>query len=136
VSIYADTDEFYAATRALFIRIEQEDPHAGDAILSTHLVMRLRSTAPDAEITINGRRRPIQITYGPDSVRPTLDIELPADLLHRILLGEQSMKKALASGELKVSGPVWKATALEDLFRQSQSLYPRVLRERNLLPGD
>jgi hypothetical protein len=136
VSVYADTDEFYAATKALFTRIEQEDPHAGDAILSSHLVMRLRSTGPDAEITVNGRRRPIQITYGPDSVRPTLDIELPADLLHRILLGEQSMIEALASGDLKVSGPVWKATVLEDLFRQSQSLYPGVLREQNLLPGD
>ena len=136
MSIYADTDEFYAATRALFTRIEQEDPHAGDAILSSHLVMRLRSTAPDAEITINGRRRPIQITYGTDSVRPTLDIELSADLLHRILLGERSMKQALANGQLKVSGPVWKATALEDLFRQSQSLYPEILREQNLHSGD
>ena len=136
MSIYADTGEFYAVTKALFTRIEREDPHAEDAILSSHLVMRLRASAPDAEITINGRRRPIQITYGPDSVRPTLDIELTAVLLHRILLGEQSMKKALASGELKVSGPVWKATALEDLFRQSQSLYPEILREQNLHPGD
>ncbi len=136
MSIYADTDEFYAAARALFTRIEQADPHAGDAIVASHLVMRLRSTAPDAEITISGRRRPVQITYGRDSMRPSLEIELPADLLHRILLGELSLKKALASGELKVSGPVWRATALEDLFRQSRSLYPEILRERNLLPGD
>jgi hypothetical protein len=136
VSIYADADEFYAAVRALFTRVEQADPHAGDAIVSSHLVMRLRSTAPDAEITINGRRRPVQITYGRDSIRPTLDIELPADLLHRILLGERSMKEAFANGELKVSGSIWRATALEDLFRRSKSLYPDILREQNLFPRD
>jgi hypothetical protein len=93
----------------------------------------LKCTAPDAQVTINGRRRPIQITYGPDSVRPTLDIELAADLLHRILQGEQSMKMALANGDLKFSGPVRKAMALEDLFRRSQSLYAEILREENLL---
>jgi hypothetical protein len=136
VSIYADSDQFYACTEALFARIAEEDPRAGDAILASHLVMQLRSTEPDAEININGRKRPLQITYGPSAVRPTLDIELPADTLHRILLGEQSMKEALANGKLKVRGPVWKAADLEHLFRQSQSLYPEILREQGLVPGD
>ena len=136
MSIYADRNQFYACTKALFARIEEEDPGAGDAILASHLVMQLRSTQPDAEININGRRRPLQITYGPSTVRPTLDIELPADTLHRILLGELSTKKALANGKVKIRGPVWKATDLEHLFRQSQSLYPEILREQGLVPGD
>jgi hypothetical protein len=129
---FADTDQVYACTRALFARIEEEDPGAADAIRASYLVIRLRCTEPDADFTINGRQRPILTTFGPSRLRPTLDIELAADTLHRIMLGEQSMKKALANGQLKVQGPVWKALALADLFRQGQTLYPQVLKEQGL----
>ena len=133
MAIFVDSEQLYAATKALFARIAEEDPGAADAILASHLVIRLRSTEPETEITINGRQRPLQTTFGPSQVRPTLDIELPADTLHQIMLGEQSMKKALADGLLKVRGPAWKAMALADLFRQGQTLYPGVLREQGLL---
>jgi hypothetical protein len=133
MALFADSEQLYIATKALFARIAEEDPGAADAILASHLVIRLRSTEPETEITINGRKRPLQTTFGPSSVRPTLDIEVPADTLHQIMLGEQSMKKALADGRLKVRGPVWKAMALADLFRQGQTLYPEVLREQGLL---
>lgn len=133
---FADSEQLYACTRALFSRIQEQDPGAADAILASHLVIRLRCTRPEAEITINGRKRPVQTTYGPSRLRPTLDIELAADTLHRIMLGEQSMKKALANGQLKVRGPVWKATALADLFYRGQAIYPQVLREQGLVPAE
>ena len=134
MSFFTDTDHFYAVTKALFAQIEEQDPGAADAILASRLVIHLRITAPTAELTIDGRRRPVQTTFGPCKLRPTLDIELAADTLHRIMLGEQSMKKALANGKLKVRGPVWKAMALADLFRRGQALYPGVLHEQNLTP--
>ena len=130
---YADADQFYACTQALFARIEEQNPGAADAILASRLVIRLRCTEPDAELTINGRQRPMQTRFGPSRLRPTLDIELPADTLHRIMLGEMSLKKALANGRLKVLGPVWKATDLADLFRRGQALYREVLHEQGLL---
>lgn len=135
MAIFVDSEQFYACTRALFARIAEKDPGAADAILASHLVIRLRSTEPETEITINGRQRPLQTTFGPSRMRPTLDIELAADTLHQIMLGEQSIKKALADGRLKVRGPAWKATALADLFRRGQTLYPEVLREQGLM-GD
>jgi hypothetical protein len=133
---FADSEQLYACTKALFSRIQEQDPGAADAILASHLVIRLRCTKPKAEITINGRQRPVQTTYGPSRLRPTLDIELAADMLHRIMLGEQSMKKALANGQLKVRGPVWKATALADLFYRGQTIYPQVLRKQGLVPAE
>jgi hypothetical protein len=133
MAIFVDSEQFYACTRALFARIAEEDPGAADAILASHLVIRLRSTEPETEITINGRQRPLQTTFGPSRARPTMDIELTADTLHQIMLGEQSMKKALADGRLKVRGPAWKAMALADLFRRGQTLYPEVLREKGLM---
>jgi hypothetical protein len=136
MAFYADTGQFYAAMQALFDRIQDGDPGAADAILASRLIICLRLVEPAAEIWINGRQRPIQITFDSSHLRPTLDIELAADTLHRIMLGEQSMTKALAAGLLKVRGPVWKATALADLFRQGQALYPQVLREQGLDKGD
>jgi hypothetical protein len=132
MAFYADADQFYTCTKTLFTRIEEQEPGAADAILASRLVIRLRCTEPDAELTINGRQRPVQITFGPSRLRPTLDIELPADTLHRIMLGEVSLKKALANGQLKVLGPVWKATVLADLFHRGRALYSEVLHEQGL----
>ena len=134
MAFFADAEQLYACTKALFARIEESDPGAADAVLASRLVVRLRCAEPDAQITINGRRRPVHTTYGPSRLRPTLDIELAADTLHRIMLGEQSMKSALAAGLLQVRGQVWKALALAELFRRSQALYPRVLEEQGLSP--
>ncbi len=135
MTVYANDDQLYACTKALFSQIEREDPGAADAILASHLVIRLRCTEPDAEFTINGRHRPVQTTFGPSALRPTLEIELEADTLHQIMLGKLSLKTALGNGLLKVRGQVWKAMALADLFRRGQSLYPEVLHEHGLSSG-
>ena len=84
------------------------------------------------EITINGRKRPAQIAYGPVKVHPTLDIEMKADILHSILLGEQSLKKAFGGGLLKVRGPVWKTADLAALLDHGRQIYPQVLVEQGL----
>jgi hypothetical protein len=133
MAFYADADQFYICTKALFSRIEEHEPGAADAILASRLVIRLRCIGPDAELTISGRQRPVPITFGPSRLRPTLDIELPADTLHQIMLGEIPLKKALANGRLKVLGPVWKATVLADLFHRGRLLYSEVLHEQGLL---
>lgn len=132
MAFFKDSDQLYTCAKALFTQIEEEDPGASDAILASHLVIRLRCTQPDAEFTLNGRQRPVNITYGPAKARPTMDIELAADTLHHILLGELSMKKAMGNGLLKVRGPVWKVTALADLFYRGQEIYPGILEEQGL----
>lgn len=132
MAFFTDSDQLYACARALFTQIEEEDPSASDAIVASHLVIRLSCTEPDAEFTLNGRRRPVQITYGPAKMRPTMDIELAADTLHRILLSELSLKKAMGNGLLKVRGPVWKVTVLADVFYRGQAIYPQILRDQGL----
>lgn len=133
MAFYANAEQLHTCMEALFARLEAQDPGAAAALLASRLVIRVRCTDPDAEFTMNGRQRPLRTEFGPSHLRPTLDIELAADTLHRILLGEQSMKKALADGRLKVRGPVWKAMALADLFRRGQALYPHILAEQE--PG-
>ena len=130
MAVYVDSEQLYTNVEALFALIAEENPGAADAVLASRLVIRLRCTEPDAEITINGRQRPLETTFGPTRLRPTLDIELAPNTLHSIMLGELGLKKALADGLLKVRGPVWKAKALADLFRQAQELYLQVLQEQ------
>jgi hypothetical protein len=134
MAVYADAESLYASLRRLFDQIQVEDPAAADAILASRLVIGLHCTAPSAQLTIDGRRRPVQTTFGPSSLRPTLHIELATGTLHQILLGELSLTAALGSGQLKVRGPVWKAMALADLFRRGQKIYPALLRERGRIP--
>jgi hypothetical protein len=124
--VFADATQLYRCTEELFARVQEQDPQATDTILASRLVIRLRSKAPDAEITMDGRRRPVQTTFGPSPLRPTLDIELAGDTLHRVLSGTLSLKQAVANGLLKVQGPVWKTQALADLFRHGQAIYPQL----------
>lgn len=129
---FADSEQLYAVAKDLLTCVQEEIPSASDGITNAHLVIRLETTAPTAEFTLNGRKRPVEVTYGPTRLRPTLDIELAADTLHSILLDELSLKAALADGGLKVRGPVWKVTALADLFYGGQKVYPQVLQNQGL----
>ena len=130
MAVYVDSEQLYRYVEALFALIAEENPGAEDAVLASRLVIRLRCTEPDAELNLNGRQRPLETTFGPTRLRPTLDIELTADTLHAIMLGELGIGKAVTGGLLKVRGPVWKAKALADLFHQGQELYLQVLQEQ------
>jgi len=130
MAVYVDSEQLHTYMKALFAAIAEKNPGAADAVLASRLVIRLRCTEPEAEITLNGRQRPLETTFGPTRLRPTLDISLASDTLHAIMLGELGLKKAVAGGLLEVHGPVWKAKALAELFRQAQELYLGVLHER------
>jgi hypothetical protein len=58
-----------------------------------------------AEVTIDARKRPLHIVYGPNGLRPELDVALAADTLHRILLGQLSLRKALGRKAVRPRGP-------------------------------
>ena len=129
---YHDTQQMDAVLRALFARIGQSSPRAADGILKARLVIRLRTSEPEGEIALDGRQPPLKSYFGPAAVRPELDIQMAADTLHRILLGELALGKALSGGLLKVKGPIFKTLPLAELFHQGQRYYPDVLRELGL----
>ncbi len=133
VPFYQDSEQLYASFRALFSCVEASYPRVHDAIRAARLVIRFRLSQPTAEIYIDGRQNPVRATFGPRDVRPDLDIELAADTLHRILLGELTLTKALGSGLMKVRGPIFKTMTLGDLFVTGQRCYPGVLKEQKLM---
>ncbi|MCI0726472.1 MAG: SCP2 sterol-binding domain-containing protein [Chloroflexi bacterium] len=132
---FTDSDQFYTCAKALFDRLQAEYPGAADAILDARLLISFACTNPDVVLLINGRRCPVEVVYGPNRIRPELEVNLSADTLHQILLGEISLPKALSSKLMKVKGPVWKTLALASLFERTQLLYPQVLRQQGLWPS-
>lgn len=134
MAFFKDSDQLYAVAEDLLTRVQEQVPSASDSIVRSHLVIRLATTDPVSEFTLNGRKRPVQITYGPNRLRPTLDLKLTADTLHKVLLGELGLSKAVTSGLVDTRGPVLKLVALADLFRAGQKIYPQVLRDHGLLP--
>lgn len=123
---YRRSEQLYDNLQQLFDQIAGDDGSAGEEISKSRLIIRLKTRDPEVEIVINGRKNPVEVSYGATRLRPDLDIDLSADALHRILLAELSLKQALASGQLKVRGQIFKSFALEELFRRGQELYPGI----------
>ena len=130
--VYQDTQQLYGSLRGLFDRIKSQDGESTRALTTSRLIIRLRCTQPEAEVTINGRQNPLRIDYGVSPLRPDLDVTLTADALHAILLAELPLGKAIASREMKVRGPLMKAFVLEEILHLGQALYPQVLVEQGL----
>jgi hypothetical protein len=124
---YRDTEHLYETLQRLFEQLEQYNPAATTDFSHSRLIVRLNTTEPAGMVVINGRTTPIATIFGQEArLRPDLDITLSAAALHQILLGELSLTKALGQQALQVKGPIFKAIALANLFRQSQAIYPQV----------
>lgn len=127
---YSDADQIYKVMQALFNRMRGITPNPVDALVSSHMVIRISVTDPDAQITINGRKRPVIIDYGSSNGRADMEIEMAADILHLILLDEYSVKQGFSNGEVRVSGPIWKALSFADIFQKGRAFYPQVLQDQ------
>ena len=131
MSVYASEEQLYNCFESLFKRIEEEDEKAAASLLKSKLSIRFRCSDPTAVILIDARKKPVKISYRTSNVKPILDIELSADTLHEILLGDIGLSKAMGSGRMKPKGPIWKSVALEPLLHDAQKIYPQVLKECN-----
>ena len=132
MAFFKDANQIYSTLQALFELLRDETPNPVDTLVSSHLSIRLSLTDPEAQITLNGKKRPVKVDYGQSNGRADLEISMMADQLHLILLDQYSIKKAFANGELKVRGPVWKTMTFADIFIKGRNYYPQVLREQGL----
>ncbi len=106
MSVYTNSERLISNLTSLFDQIKDQGPGATRAVSASRLVIRLRCHNPSAQVVINGRQNPLKITYGEIAIHPDIDVELSADALHKILLAELPLKKAISSGQMKVRGPL------------------------------
>lgn len=132
MTYFSNSEQIYRIMQSLFERMSGLVPDPVDALVSSHMVVRIKLTEPDAQITINGHKRPVRIDYGLVNGRADLEIGMQADTLHLILLDEYSIRQGFSKGELKVRGPIWKALSFADIFYKGRAYYPQVLKEYGL----
>ncbi len=130
--IYESDTQLYACFEELFGTIEGHDPQAADSLLKASLAIRFQCRAPAASITIDARKAPIAVHYGPNGTKPTIEVGLAGDTLHCLLLGRVRLAKAIGSNLVDLKGPVWKTLSLADLFHYAQQFYPAVLEQHGL----
>jgi len=130
---FTSEDDLHRAFEELFRRIEKLNGVATHPIKKSRMVIQLKCENPPAIITLNGKKNPVTTCFGKVSTRPDLQITMPADVLHQIFLGKLSLKKAVSQKQLKVRGPVWKVSAMADVFDQGKKLYPLVLRDEGFV---
>lgn len=131
--IYKSSDQLYTCAEAFFNRLRQTYPQAENAVKKAKLLIHISCIGPDVEFLINGRRDPVEITYGSSRIRPEVEVTMSSDTLHKILLGTLSLPKAVTSKAMKVKGPVWKTFALAELFERGQEIYPDILKEQEVI---
>jgi hypothetical protein len=134
MAFYESSEQFYSCAEALFDRLLTRNSKAAEPVEEAKLLMLFRCAEPEVTFLINGRRRPASVELGLVRIRPEINAALTTDTLHKILLGDLTLKKALSANTLKVRGSIWKLTSLAELFRECQIVYPEILDEQGLLP--
>lgn len=128
MTAYVDAEQFYTIMDQGFQRMAA-DPQALADFQRRRMSVLLRTTAPETATLIDGRANPVQISFGAADGKTDLGLTMPADLLHEILMERASIKSSFMSGSIQVSGNVFRAMQLADLFHQIQRVYPQVRRD-------
>jgi hypothetical protein len=131
MAVYADAEQFYAVMKEVFDFVVQHPQHI-DSFTRSNLVIRMRTTEPEAEILLDGRQPPLQVFFGPTRGLANLEISLAADLLHAMWLGKESTHKAFFTGRIRTNGNLLKAMQLGDVFQEAERIYPTIARKYGL----
>ena len=124
--VYAQPADLYGSLRATFQRVQRQLPECFSGLLSARLALRIKTTQPATEMLLNGRRAPVQISFGPSAERADLEAEMTADDLHLMLLDQLSIKKAMANRQIRVRGPAWKLSVLIRIVQAARQFYPHL----------
>ncbi|HXF63875.1 MAG TPA: SCP2 sterol-binding domain-containing protein [Caldilineaceae bacterium] len=130
--VFSSEEQLYTVLQSVFERLNANPKHIA-SFTRSNLVIRLNFTDPTAEVLLDGRQPPLEVFYGPRPGKANMEFTMPADLLHRIWLGEESTSQAFFSGRIKTKGNFMKALQLLDLFREAERVYPAVAAEHRLI---
>lgn len=126
--VYQTAEQFYAVMSEGFQRMAA-DPDALTDFQRRRMLVSITTTDPKAIVVIDGRANPVQVAFDTPASKADLGLQMPTDLLHDILMQTAGVKDSFMSGAVKVSGNVFRAMQLADLFHQIQRVYPQVRRD-------
>jgi alkyl sulfatase BDS1-like metallo-beta-lactamase superfamily hydrolase len=126
MAVFKDAEALYAVMRDLFEEVARTAPKAFDELIRARLTVRFRVNNPTGEITIDGKTRPMRMTYGVFGGRPDMDLDLTGDNLDRLLRHDISATKAVTDGTIKFKGNPLKLKALLAVIKVASAIYPNV----------
>lgn len=132
--IFADSETFYTVMQEVFDAVKRE-PEKLESITSSNLVIRISTRNPEAEILVDGRQPPLEVFFGKRPGAANIEIELEADLLHAMWLGEVSTRESFFSGKIRTRGNMLKMMRLTELFYICERSYPAIAAKHGLLTG-
>ena len=106
-----------------FERLQQET-EAMQVFGATGLVVRMRLEGMDQEILVDGRIQ--EVFWDPRPGKADLELHLPADLLHRILMEEVSFRRSFMNGDIRTEGNVFRAMPFAELLQTARSIYREI----------
>jgi putative sterol carrier protein len=110
----------------------QREPEKLESITSSNLVIRIKTHHPAAQVLIDGRQPPLEVFFGERPGAANIEIELEADLLHHMWLGNVSTRESFFSGKIKTRGNMLKMMRLTELFYECEKAYPEIVKSRGL----
>ncbi len=127
--LYPDAETFEDLYTRLFRDIEESDPDRMDPLIRSKMIICFDVTEPTIEMWVDGRSKPVVVSFGESDLKPTLTARLTGDTLHELLLGTLPLGRSLSSRRLKVKGSKFKALKLESLLHACQAAYPPLAEE-------
>jgi hypothetical protein len=131
MGVFADETQFYTVMKEVFDYVAQHPQHI-ESFTRSNLVIRMRTTEPDAELLLDGRQPPLQVFFGATPGAANLEIALSADLLHNMWLGRESTHNAFYTGRIRTTGNLLKAMQLAEIFQEAERIYPTIARKYGL----
>jgi hypothetical protein len=132
MAVFQDEQQFYQVMKDVFDYIAAHPQHI-ESFTRSNLVIRMRTTEPEAEVLLDGRQPPLQVFFGPRPGLANLEVTMEADLLHDIWLGAESTHRAFYTGRIRTSGNLLKAMQLGEVFQEAERIYPIVARRHGLI---
>lgn len=132
MTVFRSADHFYTVMQDVFDEVAAH-PKNIESVTRSNLVIRIRTTSPDAEVLIDGRQPPLEVFFGERPGAANVEIALPADLLHDMWLGKVSTRESFFNGKIKTRGNMLKLMKLTELFFEAERVYPAVARAHELV---
>ena len=132
MAIFSSEEQLYEVLQSVFDQLKTT-PEKIAPFTSSNLVIRILLTDPAAEVLLDGRQPPLEVFFGPRPGQANLEFSMPADLLHRIWMDEESTSAAFFGGRIKSKGSLLRATHLIELFRHVEEIYPAIAAQHQLV---
>jgi len=128
MAVFRDTSQLEDTIASLF-RALLDDPEIREKYAGAGVTVKFIFTDPAGEVTV----APGGVTTGP-APTPTADVtmRMAADTAHAFWLGEVTLPRALARGEITAEGPVTKVLGLLPLLKPAYRLYPGLARSKGV----